>query len=169
MINGTRAPFGPNFSDDAWTTTIANSNYNPLRVRLRHTTGRLSFLAAYAYSKSMDNASSLSASALNPISQQLSRSLYGFDMTHNFAVSYNYVAPVERPAHNGWPRLTNGWRLSGVIHFAAGFPVPISEIDNIFNYAQFQTSDGDISSAAFGLVTGANDPRIGQVALKLLF
>jgi hypothetical protein len=44
-----------------------------------------------------------------------------------------------------------------------------AEFFNIFNYAQFQTSDGDINSAAFGLVTGANDPRIGQVALKLLF
>lgn len=130
MINGTRDPCGPNFSDDAWTTTIANSNYSPLRVRLRHTTGRLSFLAAYTYSKSMDNASSLSDNALNPKSQQLSRSLSGFDMTHNFAVSYNYMAPVERLAHNGWPRLTNAWRLSGVTHFAAGFPVPISEIDD---------------------------------------
>jgi hypothetical protein len=65
MINGTRAPFGPNFRDDAWTTTIANSNYNPLRVSLRHSTGRLSFLAAYTYSRSMDNASSLSDNALN--------------------------------------------------------------------------------------------------------
>lgn len=49
-------------------------------------------------------------------------------MTRNFALSYNYMAPVERLAHNEWPRLTNGWRLSGVTQFAIGFPVPISEI-----------------------------------------
>jgi hypothetical protein len=43
------------------------------------------------------------------------------------------------------------------------------EFFNVFNHAQFMTPDGDINSGAFGLVTGARDPRIGQVALKLLF
>jgi hypothetical protein len=40
---------------------------------------------------------------------------------------------------------------------------------NIFNHAQFQTPNGDINSGAFGLVTGANAPRIGQLALKFFF
>jgi len=40
---------------------------------------------------------------------------------------------------------------------------------NIFNHAQFQTPNGDINSGAFGLVTGANAARIGQLAVKFYF
>jgi hypothetical protein len=40
---------------------------------------------------------------------------------------------------------------------------------NIFNHAQFQSPNGNINSAAFGLVTGANQPRIGQLAVKFFF
>lgn len=40
---------------------------------------------------------------------------------------------------------------------------------NIFNHAQFATPNGNINSGTFGLVTGANAPRIGQLALKLYF
>jgi hypothetical protein len=43
------------------------------------------------------------------------------------------------------------------------------EFFNIFNHAQFQNPTGDINNGTFGFVTSARDPRIGQVALKLLF
>jgi hypothetical protein len=44
-----------------------------------------------------------------------------------------------------------------------------AEYFNVFNHAQFQTPSGNINSSVFGLVTNANDPRIGQLALKLVF
>jgi len=44
-----------------------------------------------------------------------------------------------------------------------------AEFFNIFNHAQFGLPTGTFSSATFGDVTSANDPRIGQFALKLLF
>ena len=43
------------------------------------------------------------------------------------------------------------------------------EFFNVFNHAQFQSPTGSILNGTFGYVTSANDPRIGQVALKLLF
>ena len=43
-----------------------------------------------------------------------------------------------------------------------------AEFFNIFNHAQFQTPSGILESN-FGLVLGANPPRIGQMALKLFF
>jgi hypothetical protein len=43
------------------------------------------------------------------------------------------------------------------------------EFFNAFNHAQFQAPQGSILSSTFGYVTSANAPRIGQVALKLLF
>jgi hypothetical protein len=44
-----------------------------------------------------------------------------------------------------------------------------AEFFNIFNHTQFQTPTGLINSSSFGVVTNANDPRIGQVAAKFNF
>ena len=44
-----------------------------------------------------------------------------------------------------------------------------AEFFNIFNHAQFVTPSGLINSGSFGVVTNANDPRIGQVAAKFKF
>jgi hypothetical protein len=43
------------------------------------------------------------------------------------------------------------------------------EFFNAFNHAQFVAPTGNINSGSFGIVTDARAPRIGQVALKLLF
>ena len=43
------------------------------------------------------------------------------------------------------------------------------EFFNAFNHAQFQNPQGSILNGTFGYVTNANAPRIGQVALKLIF
>ena len=40
---------------------------------------------------------------------------------------------------------------------------------NIFNHAQFGAPSGNVSSSIFGLVTSANAPRIGQMAVKFFF
>ena len=40
------------------------------------------------------------------------------------------------------------------------------EFFNIFNHAQFKNPGWDITSSAFGIVTNARDPRIGQVSAK---
>ena len=40
---------------------------------------------------------------------------------------------------------------------------------NVFNHAQFGTPVGNFSSGLFGYVTTAKDPRIAQIALKLVF
>jgi hypothetical protein len=43
------------------------------------------------------------------------------------------------------------------------------EFFNIFNHAQFNNPNGDISSENFGNVTSARDPRIGQVSAKFIW
>jgi hypothetical protein len=40
------------------------------------------------------------------------------------------------------------------------------EFFNIFNHAQFTNPGGNITGSAFGIVTNARDPRIGQVSAK---
>jgi hypothetical protein len=44
-----------------------------------------------------------------------------------------------------------------------------AEFFNAFNHAQFGSPNGEIDSGVFGLVLGADSPRIMQFALKLLF
>jgi hypothetical protein len=45
-----------------------------------------------------------------------------------------------------------------------------AEAFNVFNHAQFFNPDGNFNDiGSFGFVSGARDPRIMQVALKLLF
>jgi len=44
-----------------------------------------------------------------------------------------------------------------------------AEFFNVFNHAQFLTPNGNINNPAFGLVTAAAPPRIGQLSLKLNF
>ena len=43
------------------------------------------------------------------------------------------------------------------------------EFFNAFNHAQFQGPSGTINNSTFGFVTGANAPRIGQVAARFIF
>lgn len=44
-----------------------------------------------------------------------------------------------------------------------------AEFFNIFNHAQFENVQGNINASNFGLAQSAAAPRIGQLALKLLF
>jgi hypothetical protein len=44
-----------------------------------------------------------------------------------------------------------------------------AEFFNVFNHTQFSAVNGNINSPTWGQATGANDPRLGQVALKLSF
>lgn len=44
-----------------------------------------------------------------------------------------------------------------------------AEFFNVFNHAQFNNPSGLINGGAFGVVTSAQDPRIGQVAAKFRF
>ena len=122
-INGTRGPLGPSFGSDTAETAIGNSNYNSLQVTLRHTSGPLQLLAAYTYSKSLDQSSNL-GEEVNPLNPSLSRALSAFDITQNFVVSYSDQVPLARLLHatNRW---TQGWEFSGITRFATGLPVTL--------------------------------------------
>jgi hypothetical protein len=123
VINGTRAPLGPEFGSNTYQATIGKSNYNSLQVSLRHTSGRLELYAGYTYGKSLDDSSNL-GEEVNPINPALSYGLSSFDIRHNFVVSYVYRLPFETlfRASNHW---TQGWELSGITHFSTGFPVTL--------------------------------------------
>jgi len=120
VINGTRGPLGPNFGSNALQSTIGNANYNALQLSVRHTSGRLQFSVAYTYGKSLDQSSN-PAEEVNPFVPALSYAISAFDVKHNVVISYEYQLPFDQLFHPN--RLTTGWSISGITHFASGFPV----------------------------------------------
>lgn len=163
VITGTRGPLGPNFGSDTIETTIGNSSYNSLQVTFRHSSGPLQLLAAYTFSKSLDQSSNL-GEEVNPLNPSLSRALSSFDITHNFVVSYSYRLPFAHIFHvNRW---TDGWELSGITRFATGLPVTLvnygdnsllgAEPNGINNYG---VDEPDVIPGSLNL---NHNPRNGQ-------
>ena len=103
--------------------TIGNSNYNALETNLRYAGKRSTFLFAYTYAKSIDQASNI-GEQINPINTRLSRAISSWDMRHNFVASYSYDLPFDRLFGRA-NRLTEGWSVSGTTRFASGFPVTL--------------------------------------------
>lgn len=163
-MDGTRGPLGPDFGSDTTETTIGNSTYNSLQVTLRHTSGPLQLLAAYTYSKSLDQSSNL-GEEVNPINPSLSKALSAFDITQNFVVSYSYQIPFQRFLHaaNRW---TEGWELSGITRFSTGLPVTLINYgDNSLLGAEpngindYGVDEPDVAAGPLNL---NHNPRNGQ-------
>ncbi len=124
-INGTRGPLGPAFANDDYDSSIGNSNYNSFQADVRHTGKRLNFTVGYTFSKSIDQASSLS-DIVNPFNFNATRALSAWDLKHSLVLTYAYQLPLERLTSRA-RFLTQGWSLSGITRVSSGFPVTISE------------------------------------------
>ncbi|OLE11999.1 MAG: hypothetical protein AUG89_08600 [Acidobacteria bacterium 13_1_20CM_4_56_7] len=102
-VNGTRDKLGPAFSqNNSFTVNIASSNYNSGQISLERKAANMTFLAAYTYSKAIDNSSGF-GQWVNFENSRLTRSLSSFDTTHNFVFSYNWAVPFDR-AFRGAPK-----------------------------------------------------------------
>jgi hypothetical protein len=127
---GTRDKLGPAFSqNNSITGNIANSNYNAGEITVEHRASDLTVLAAYTYSKGIDNSSGF-GQWVNFSNFGLSRSLAAFDVTHNFVVSYIWSLPFEKMLSRAPKALTRGWSFNGITRFTGGLPVPLRETDD---------------------------------------
>ena len=133
VINGTRAPFGIDFGANALSVTKAASNFNSAQVTLHYSASALQFLLGYTYGKSMDNAASSTGGSaggqLIVTNPARGYALSPWDNRHNFVASYTWELPFDRFGFAN--RLTTGWKLSGITHFASGQPVTITENDDL--------------------------------------
>jgi hypothetical protein len=120
VVNG-RGPFGANFGSVDLEKTVGNSNYNAVEISVRHVSGRAQILAGYTYGKSLDISSSI-ADELVPGDPHRTYGLSAFDVEHNFVASYDYRLPLDALMH-AKNRLTDGWTVSGIVHFSTGLPV----------------------------------------------
>jgi hypothetical protein len=137
-VYGTRTAMGPNYcansipthlcfgNSDSYIANISNSNYNSFQVTVERKAADVTFLAAYTFSKAIDNASAF-GDWVNFSNYRLSRGLSSTDVTHNFVASYNWSIPFDR-AFSGLPkRLTQGWNVTGITRLSTGFPISISQ------------------------------------------
>jgi hypothetical protein len=129
---------------------IANSSYNSFQSlvsrRLAH---GLQFLAAYTWSKSIDNASSFENS-VNPIDPRRSRSLSLFDARHRLVFSNYWQIPG--PASERWTHhLLGGWALSGILTVQSGFPIRMTSQNDqeLMNSFDFETVGEPLQIAPF--------------------
>jgi hypothetical protein len=128
VYHGTRQGLGPDYGNDDYDATVGNASYNALEVTLRYTTPTLSFLAGYTWSKSIDQASSISDPG-DPYDLEATRALSAFDIPQNLVVSFQYELPFDKLKHIRG--LTTGWQFSGIARFNSGFPVSLhSDGDN---------------------------------------
>jgi hypothetical protein len=127
QVFGTRNALGPAFgSGNTFTANIANSNYNSLQVSVERKAADVTFLAAYTYSKAIDNSSGFN-DWVNFTNYRLSRSLSSYDLTHNFVVSYDWAIPFDRAFSGAPKRLTQGWQMVGISRFSTGFPITMRQ------------------------------------------
>jgi hypothetical protein len=154
QVIGTRGPFGSNFTSNSYQMNMGNSVYNSLQATLERRAADFTFVAAYTFSKSMDNSSAYGQKA-NFTNYRLSRSLSSFDITHNFVFSYNYAAPLDRVLPGLPRRLTQGWSLGGITRFSTGFPISISQSGD---RSLIGSSGTDVPNYIGPLVT--YDPRL---------
>ena len=122
----------PGFGDILFVEPGGASTYNSLQLRAqRRFSNRLSFLAAYTYSKSIDNASSfLGTDGYNNTPQDSSniaaeKALSNFDLRNRLSLALVYAFPSAQHF------LLDNWQLSSILVVQSGRPLtPRLEFDN---------------------------------------
>jgi hypothetical protein len=116
--------------------TQSDSSYNSLQASVTKRMSRgLQFLAAYTWSKSIDNNSGATGSTLsNPggdaTDLRQSRGLSSFDHRHRFVFSHVYAIPAWGFGLNDsafGSKFFSGWQLSGVATFQTGAPFNVTD------------------------------------------
>jgi hypothetical protein len=149
-----RRPY-PNYGSIIVEANLGNANYNGFTAKLqkRYASG-FSFLAAYTWSKAIDEGTDISGDKLKaPGDVKSYRSLAGIDTGHRFVGSYS----LELPFGKGRRFLANatgventilgGWQVNGITTFSLGTPFGVSaptgtpDVDALSVFAN-RTCDG---------------------------
>jgi hypothetical protein len=143
----------PQFSSVLYVESGASSTYNALQFRSEKRLSRgLTFLAAYTWSKSIDDASAVfsahTVSGLPQDSQNLraERGLSSFHTAHRFVFSYLYNLPFGVGHRWGGgsaftKALLSDWTLAGILTLQTGHPFTVNR----------GTTQSGVASSAFGV------------------
>ena len=161
--------------------TSGDSIYNSLEATLKKDMSHgFQFLAAYTFSKSIDDAGDSLGAAIAgtfglPITGQVvydnqnnvaaQRGLSDFDRAHRLVISGTWSVPGPGRAKSAYVRtLGNGWSTSGVVTLQSGLPFSIldSAAGTLFGPATLYTT-GSLAAAA----TLADAGRSGSVSSRV--
>jgi hypothetical protein len=142
----------PQFADIDAYESRGNSQYNALQAQFtQRLHAGLSALAAYSWSKSIDDASGFFSSAGDPNFPQDSnntrgdRGLSNFDIRHRFTLSYSY--DLRFPSKN---ILLRGWQTNGIWTFQTGRPFTVTLLPGTDN------SNTGLPGIGYGVVDRPN-------------
>jgi len=115
-----------------WIETSTSSRYDSLQLSVTQSVTRgLRFLAAYTWSKTLDNHSGDASSVLATVdgdqhSLALNRGVASFDRTHRAVINFVYDLPAigqQRAVRT----LMSGWQFAGVLVAQSGLPFNLSD------------------------------------------
>ena len=121
IIDGFR-PY-PGFNSINLFANVASSTYHSLQVKVDHRFSHgLNLLAAYTFSKSIDDATDFASSdpseqVLDSYNRRLQRSVSSFDVPHRFTAAFDYHLPAP-----GLKAVLGGWQVNGIITVQSGQP-----------------------------------------------
>jgi hypothetical protein len=125
---------------NTYTRTIANSVYHAGQITVERKAGDVTFLAAYTFSKALDDSSSF-GDIVNFTNRRISRGLSSTDVTHNFVASYVWGIPFDRAFKGAPKRLTQGWQVQGITRLSTGFPIQLSQSNGDFSLTGSGSTD----------------------------
>lgn len=133
----------PGFDAVNLSANIAHSSYHALQAKLvRYWTSRFSMLAAYAFSKSIDNASDFSSAdpseqVLNSYNLAAQRGPSSFDIPHRFTIAGSWQPFSPRAG-----ALLSGWQLHWNGRFQSGQPfTPFVSVFDPYRNESFNRPD----------------------------
>lgn len=132
------------FLDSEWN---GYSNYNSANVKIERRTSSTALVAAYTYSKSMDDKSAAAglgatnsfAGHMDDHNPRLDYAPSDFDVRHRLVASYVYELPIGRGRRLGGSMskiadfALGEWELSGITTFQKGFPFSVlcADVDQL--------------------------------------
>jgi len=138
-----RRLYAPNFASVSLQASNANSTYHSMQLSLnRRFTQGFTLLAAYTWSKTIDDASGDGGASPNPFDQKFNRGLSDLDIPHRFVASFVYELPRLSGASPVLKWTVGGWDLNGIISLQSGSPFTVvSGRDNSFSGVNSDRAD----------------------------
>ncbi len=113
----------PGFNSINQYANIGVSTYHSMQIKAeRRFHAGLNLLAAYTWSKSIDNASDFgsgdaSEHVLNSYNLRGQRAVSSFDIPHRFTAAFNYAIPAQK-----LKSVLGGWQVNGIVTVQSGQP-----------------------------------------------
>jgi trimeric autotransporter adhesin len=162
----------PNVQPFNWETSDANSVLHSAAIRMNRRLGRgVSFGGTYQFSKSIDNASTVSGGggggtvAQDAFNLRAERGLSNFDQPHRLNINYNFELPfgTNKPflaEASPLKTLFGDWQFSGTWGVASGTPLTARVLGSFTDVNR--GSNGSLRANATGLGTDIDNPGASQ-------